>query len=93
MELVRAGKELLDPGFLVIPKRPDVESLGVALAFEHPDYCYLSGYAYAANAGTPERMRNALAAVYGLEYTEYVVTPAQWLSRVLGVDVVEVEED
>lgn len=37
-------------------------------------------------------MRNALAAVYGLEYTEYVVTPAQWLSRVLGVDVVEVEE-
>lgn len=91
-ELLKAGKELLNPGFMVLPKRPDADSLGVALAFEHPDYCFIGGYAYVAKSDSPEKFANALAAVYGIRYTEYLVTPAQWLSRVLDVEVREVEE-
>jgi hypothetical protein len=90
-ELLKAGKDLLNPGFYVQPKPVTPDTEGVAVAFEHPPYPYLDGYAYVANSDTPEKMRNALAAVYGIRYTEYVTTPAQWLSRVMGVEVKEVE--
>ncbi len=94
-ELIKTGKQLLDPGFLVKPEPVGEDTVGVALALEHPKYCYLYGYAYAANADSPQKFRNALAAVYGIEYSEHVTTPAQWLSRVLGKPVteVEIEED
>lgn len=92
-ELTRKGKELLDVDFLVRPVRVTEDSVGVALSFGHPDYCYLYGYVNAENAKTPERMRNALACLFGIDYVEYRETPASWLSRVLGCEVTEIEEE
>lgn len=93
VELLKAGKALLNPGFYVHANPVGPETEGVAIAFEHPPYPYLDGYAYVANSDTAEKMRNALAAVYGIRYTEFIVTPAQWLSRVLGTEVREILED
>lgn len=92
VEWLRAGKELLDPGFLVIPKRVNEDSDAPALAFEHPPYPYLHGYAYVANADTAMKFRNALAAIYGIEYTEFLKGPADWFGRI-GFEVREIEED
>ena len=91
-ELVRAGKDLLDVDFLVKPTRVNDESVGVALSWGHPDYCYLYGYVNVENARTPERMRNALACLFGMDYAEHIQTPAKWLSRYLG-EVIEIEEE
>lgn len=90
--MLKEGKALLNPGFWVHAVPAGLESEGPALAFKHPDYCYLGGYAYVANTDTPEKFRNALACVYGIQYSEHLTTPAKWLSRVLGVEVREVFE-
>lgn len=87
VELVRRGKELLGVDFLVRPTEAGPDTEGPAIAFEHPNYPYLYGYAFVANSDTPEKMRNALAAVYGIEYTEYLTTPAQWLSRAMVCEI------
>lgn len=93
VELLKAGKALLGVDFFVHADPVNEESEAPALAFEHPSYCYLGGYAYVANSDTPEKFRNALACIYGIQYGEYLTTPAQWLSRVLGVEVREIVED
>lgn len=92
VEWLKAGKDMLDPGFLVIPKRVTEESDEPALAFEHPPYPYLPGYAYVATAASPLSFRNALAAIYGIEYTEYLMGPVEWFNRVCDLEVIEIEE-
>lgn len=93
VELLKAGKALLGADFWVRANPVDENTDEPAIAFQHPDYCYLYGYAYVANTDTAEKFRNALACVYGLQYTQYLTTPAQWLSRVLGAEVRELEEE
>lgn len=90
METLKAGKKLLDPGFYVRANPVGPDSDGPAVAFEHPPYAYIHGYAYVADSDTPEKMRNALAAIYGIRYTEHLISPEQWLSRVIGAKVTEV---
>lgn len=90
--LLVEGKKLLDVDFMVIPKRVTEDAELPAIAFEHPPYAYLHGYAYVANADTPMKFRNALAAIYGIEYTEYLTGPAEWFARI-GFEVTEVFND
>jgi hypothetical protein len=93
VEWLKAGKQMLDPGFLVIPKRITDESDAPALAFEHPNFPYLPGYAYVATASSPLSFRNALAAIYGIEYTEYLHGPTEWFNKICGLEVREIFND
>lgn len=92
VEMLIAGKALLGVDFFVHTEPAGDNTDTPALAFQHPDYPYLPGYAYVANSDTPEKFRNALACVFGIRYTEFLTTPAQWLSRATGTNVVEVLE-
>lgn len=83
-EALRAGKELLDAAFLISPKLVNEESEGIAMAFQDPGYPYLHGYIDVSRTRTPVQFRNALAAVYLGEYSEFVITPEKRLGEVLG---------
>lgn len=90
-ENLRDGKELLSADFLIRPKPVSDEAKGIAMAFSDPGYPYVSGFIDVSKTRTATQFRNALAAVYLGEYSEFVITPEKWLSRILG-EVTFIEE-
>lgn len=96
-EALREGKKLLDVAFLISPKPVvisqhfktgellvDDAAEGIAMAFEDPGYPYLDGYIDVSKTRTPVQFRNALAAVYLGEYSDFVITPEKRLHDALG---------
>lgn len=83
-EALREGKKLLNVGFLIRPRLVDEDADGIAMAFQDPGYPYIYGYIDVSKTRTPVQFRNALAAVYLREYSEYVITPEKVLGNILG---------
>ena len=92
-ELVKAAKAKIDPGFLIKPTLVTDDAVGVALAFEKPDFPYLYGWADVSRAKSIDGMVAALRAIWYGEHADKLTTPAKWLSRQYGVEVTEIEED
>ncbi len=94
---LRDAKAAIDPGFLILPKPVDADTVGIALAFEWPNYCYLFGFADVRTVDTPERMEAALRAIWYGDGADRLTTPEKWLTRALkaaegGVREIEVED-
>ena len=81
VQAIKAAKQAINPGFLILPKRVDDDTVGAALAFEWPSYAYLYGFAYVKTVDTSERMRMALEAIWYGVGSDRLTTPAKWLSR------------
>ncbi len=97
IQLLKEAKAALNPGFLILPQRVNDDTVGIALAFELPGYCYLYGYADVRTVDTVERMQAALRAIWFGIGSDRLMTPEKWLTRALraaegGVREIEVEQ-
>ena len=88
-EALRKGKELLGVDWLVQPVEVTVSNPpeGPVLCFATPPFFFAHGFALLSSPFTPARMATALEEVLGLTPGDYLTTPEEWLSELMGCPV------